>query len=70
MNNQVNKPTCKVHGMVAPNGMCGHVIVGLKYCGFKGDCPHKSSAEMIVNLVRDVSQDSQSNGQDGEGKEK
>lgn len=48
----MNKPTCKVHGMIAPGAMCSAVIVGLKYCGFAGDCEHKSCADMIVEKVR------------------
>lgn len=50
----MDKPTCKVHGMIQPRAMCGHVLVGLKYCGFKGDCEHKSTAEMIVKFVKDA----------------
>lgn len=46
-----NKPTCKVNGMVAPMAMCGHIIVGMKYCGFTGDCQHKSHAEVIGKIV-------------------
>lgn len=52
----MNKPTCKVHGMLAPNAMCGSVIVGMKYCGATYHCEHKSHAEMIVNFVRDADQ--------------
>jgi hypothetical protein len=37
--------------------MCGHVLVGLKYCGFKGDCQHKSSAEVIVTLVKNIAKE-------------
>lgn len=48
----MNKPTCKVNGMIQPGAMCGSVIVGLKYCGFTGDCQHKSCAEMIVEKVK------------------
>ena len=44
-----NKPECTVRGLIKPNAMCGYVIVGGKYCGFKGDCPHKSCAQMIVD---------------------
>ena len=50
----MDKPICKVHGMLAPQAMCGHVLVGLKYCGFSGNCEHKSTAEMIVKLVKDA----------------
>lgn len=35
------KPTCAVNGMLGPRAMCGSVIVGLKYCGHKGECEHK-----------------------------
>lgn len=45
------KPTCKVGGFIQPNAMCGHVIVGMKYCGFDGDCRHKSCAEMLAERV-------------------
>lgn len=51
------KPTCKVHGMVAPNAMCGSIIVGMKYCGFRGDCEHKSTTEMVVSLVKQLPKD-------------
>lgn len=37
--------------MVAPMAMCGHIIVGMKYCGFTGDCQHKSHAEVIGKIV-------------------
>lgn len=47
------KPVCKVGGMVAPDAVCSHVIVGMKHCGFKGDCAHKSVAEMIINKVKE-----------------
>jgi|GEM_PF-6704673 len=49
----MSKPTCNVRGMIQPRVMCGHVIVGMKYCGFSGDCPHKSCAEMIVEHVKE-----------------
>lgn len=49
----MSKPTCKVHGMIQPRVMCGHIIVGLKYCGFSGDCQHKSCAEMVVEHVKE-----------------
>lgn len=40
--NEETRPTCAVRGMIRPMAMCGHVIVGLKFCGYKGDdCPHK-----------------------------
>lgn len=48
----MTRPTCKVHGMIRRGAMCGHVIVGLKYCGFGGDCPHKSCADMIIEKVQ------------------
>lgn len=41
---QQERPICKVHGMIAPRAMCGSVIVGLKYCGFSGECQHKGSS--------------------------
>ncbi len=36
------KPECKVRGLIKPNAMCGYIIVGGQYCGFKGDCKHKT----------------------------
>ncbi|PVY68611.1 hypothetical protein C7440_1022 [Pusillimonas noertemannii] len=35
------KPTCAVRGSIRPGFMCGYVIVGGKYCGYLGECPHK-----------------------------
>lgn len=49
---QQAKPVCKVRGMVAPNAVCGHVIVGMRSCGFGGHCEHKSVAEMIIQFVQ------------------
>lgn len=37
----MNKPLCKVNGRIAPGAMCGSIIVGMKYCGFAGECQHK-----------------------------
>lgn len=34
-------PLCGVGGMIAPGAMCGSVIVGMKYCGYTGECQHK-----------------------------
>lgn len=47
------KPECKVRGLIKPNAMCGYVIVVGHYCGFDGDCPHKSCARMIVDHVKE-----------------
>ena len=42
--NEVSKPLCSVAGVVAPGAMCGHVIVGRKYCGAPpGDCEHQKA---------------------------
>lgn len=38
---QSEKPTCAVSGMIRPGAMCGKIIVGMKYCGYSGECPHK-----------------------------
>lgn len=43
--NTDSKPTCAVRGMLERNVMCGSVIVGGTYCGFKGDCRHKVEAK-------------------------
>ena len=48
----INEPTCKVHGMIQPGAMCGHIIVGLKHCGFGGDCEHKSIELYAPNAER------------------
>lgn len=32
---------CAVRGMIMPGAMCGSVIVGGKFCGHSGECPHK-----------------------------
>lgn len=48
----MNKPTCKVNGMIQRGAMCGYIIVGMKHCGFNGDCPHKSCADMIIEKVK------------------
>ncbi|MDQ2822437.1 MAG: hypothetical protein M3Y65_19015 [Pseudomonadota bacterium] len=39
----MDKPTCAAHGMIQRGAMCGMVIVGLKYCGYQGECEHKCS---------------------------
>jgi hypothetical protein len=49
----MNKPTCKVHGMIQPRAMCGFVIVGLKYCGYTGDCEHKSCEQSEKSAAAD-----------------
>ena len=41
------KPKCAVRGQLRPLAMCGSVIVGGKYCGYKGSCPHKVEAAEI-----------------------
>jgi hypothetical protein len=51
--------------MLAPNAMCGHVIVGMKYCGFSGNCQHKSVAEMIENKVKEATNGAVDNGKGG-----
>lgn len=33
--------TCAVRGSIEPGAICGKVIVGGKFCGHDGDCPHK-----------------------------
>lgn len=38
------RPTCAVHGMIQPGAMCSKIIVGMKYCGYSGECPHKQEA--------------------------
>ena len=50
--NKQEKPVCKVGGLIGARAMCGYVIVGGKYCGYSGDCPHKSIAEMVVDRVQ------------------
>lgn len=49
----MSKPICKVKGMIQPGAMCGYVIVGMKHCGFSGDCEHKACGEMIVEHVEE-----------------
>lgn len=44
------KPTCAVRGVVYGQtgrllGMCRHVIVGNKLCGFAGQCEHQRPAD-------------------------
>ncbi len=42
-------PTCSVRGMVQPGAMCGHVIVGGKFCGTTEPCWRRTpSAEELV----------------------
>ena len=45
---ELNRPRCAVRGIIRPGAMCGSVIVGGKFCGHKGECPHK----LIVPLVQ------------------
>lgn len=35
------RPRCAVRGMVRPGAVCGKVIVGMEFCGYSGECPHK-----------------------------
>lgn len=38
----MDKPRCAVKGMVFPPlGMCGHIIVGMEFCGTEFPCQHK-----------------------------
>lgn len=43
------RPVCAIKGFMrhpsGAMGICGYVIVGNKYCGFDGDCPHKMKAD-------------------------
>lgn len=41
------KPMCAVHGMVRPGAMCSKVIVGMKLCGFSGQCEHQRHADPV-----------------------
>lgn len=48
------KPLCAVNGRIAPNAMCGSVIVGMKYCGAKpGTCPHQRDAAIAKESEHD-----------------
>lgn len=38
---QLVRPQCTVNGRLAPQVMCGSVIVGGKFCGSKEPCEHK-----------------------------
>ncbi len=38
---EMTRPVCALKGMIRPGAMCSQIIVGLKYCGYKGECPHK-----------------------------
>lgn len=38
------KPRCAVRGQIRPGAMCGSVIVGMEFCGFKGKCEHQRFA--------------------------
>lgn len=55
MNEQTEppKPTCAVKGLIAPRAMCGHIIVGLKYCGYSGNCPYKREPEKVAMEAKD-----------------
>jgi len=38
---QEQKPICAVRGLIKQNCMCGYIIVGGKFCAYKGNCPHQ-----------------------------
>ena len=44
---QSDHPRCAVRGIIRPGAMCGSVIVGGKFCGHKGECPHKLIAPLV-----------------------
>ena len=54
---QINKPICQVRGLIRPNVMCGHILVGGNHCGFSGECKHKSCANMIIDRVQEMSKE-------------
>jgi len=41
-------PLCAVGGTPVPGGMCGRVIVGLKYCGSADQCEHQRNQEQAA----------------------
>jgi len=46
-------PTCAVHGMIRPGALCSQVIVGMQYCGYKGECPHKREPTSTITTPPD-----------------
>ena len=40
----LERPRCAVRGAIRPSAMCGSVIVGMEFCGFKGRCEHQRAA--------------------------
>lgn len=51
------RPTCAVRGSIRPGAMCSKVIVGGKFCGYAGECPHKVAR--ATSLPKDANHDSQ-----------
>lgn len=45
----VEKPRCKVGGMLTPKRMCPKIIVGGELCGFTGECEHKQDTSPPAN---------------------
>jgi hypothetical protein len=54
---QAEKPRCAVRGMLARGAMCSSVIVGGKFCGFNGACPHKIEPSAIPQATVSPSQE-------------
>ena len=45
----MTKTKCAVRGLVQPNAMCGHLIVGGSLCAYKGSCQHQQSQSAAIN---------------------
>ena len=45
----MTKPKCVVRGLVRPNAMCGHLIVGGALCAYKGSCQHQQPQSAAIN---------------------
>jgi hypothetical protein len=37
----LERKLCAVHGYLGNRGLCAKIIVGMKHCGFSGDCEHQ-----------------------------
>jgi hypothetical protein len=52
----IDKPTCAVRGVMQGStgrvlGMCRHIVVGGKQCGFAGECEHQRKPEPAASGV-------------------
>jgi hypothetical protein len=45
---KTKNPTCKVQGYLPDGGICGKIIVGMKQCGYGGECKYKLPPDLEI----------------------